>query len=64
MNASQLNTRLQFAEVDAKLSADTRRVMREERESLTAALKSRDSHAIAAAMTESLRVAKMWGVEL
>ena len=64
MNASQLVKKLTFAEVNASLAADTRRMMREERVSLQAALQSGDADKIKKAMDEAKRVAEMWGVSL
>ena len=64
MNANQLITALTYAEVDGSIAIDTRRVIRDERFALTAAVNSGDGQLIKAAMAEAMRVAKMWGVEL
>lgn len=61
---NKIITRLTFAEVDANLEGDTRRMMREEREALQAAVHSGDGRRITAAVTEARRVADMWGVRI
>ena len=60
--AQQIITRLSRVEVSARYDAQTRRMMRDERVALTAAVQSRDQSRIRAAMAEAQRVAEMWGV--
>lgn len=64
MNANQIISALSFAEVSSQYDAETRRMMRDERETLTAAARSGDAVRISAAAEEARRVAKMWGVDL
>ena len=64
MNASQMIAAMDWVEVSSEYEADTRRMILEERESLTAAVKSGDGTDIQAAMAEAQRVATMWGVDL
>jgi len=63
-NAQQIVNSLTYSEVDAALQPDTRRMMRNERFSLQAAIQSGDAGKINAAKAEALRVAGMWGVAL
>lgn len=62
MNATQLITQLELAEVSSEHAGDTRRMMRDERFALVAAVRSGDAKAIKDATIEAQRVAKMWGV--
>lgn len=62
MTIQRLIHRLTQAEVSARHDAQTRRMMRDERFALTAAVQSRDQARIRAAMAEAQRVAAMWGV--
>lgn len=64
MTASQMIAVLDFCEVDGKLAPDCRRVLREQRDALAAALGGGKAAGIAAAMKEAARVCAMWGVEL
>ena len=64
MSPAQVESRLEWSEVDGNYAADTRRMMRDERFSLQAALRSGDAAKIAAARDEAVRVAKMWGVKI
>lgn len=64
MSAQQVVKALTFAEVDGSIAADARRVLRVEREQLTAAVRSGDGAKINAAKAEAERVAAMWGVRL
>lgn len=64
MSAQRMINALTFAEVDSRYASDTRRMMRNERFRLQAALAGGDGAKISAAMAEALRVAAMWGVEL
>ncbi len=64
MNATTLLNALTRAEVNGRNAPDARRVIRGERETLSAALKSKDPARIAAAMEEARRVAEMWGIGL
>lgn len=64
MNANQIINALTFAEVSSQYEADTRRVIRAEREQLSAALQSGDKMKIGMALIEAKRVAEMWGVKI
>ena len=64
MNANQIIAALTAAEVNAAYQPDTRRMMRDERFSVTAAAQSGDGQRISAAVAEARRVAEMWGVSL
>ena len=57
---TKLHDYLVSAEVDPTRAADTRRMLRNERFALAAALRSGDATKIAAARDEALRVAQMW----
>ena len=60
----RLLARLDWCEVDGALAPDARRVLRGERDLVSAAMRSRDPRAIARAVAEARSVARMWGVEL
>ncbi len=62
--ATQIYNALTYAEVNSAYQPDTRRMMREERFALRAALESGSRANIASAMSEVQRVAEMWGVTL
>ncbi len=64
MNATQIINALEWVEVSNCYEADTRRQMRAEREALAAAVQSGDAIKIGMVVTETKRVAKMWGVDL
>lgn len=64
MNATQILSKLEWAEVNGKLEPDTRRMMRNERFAVKAAVESGDGRKIKAAIAEALSVADMWGVGL
>lgn len=64
MNAAQLIARFELCEVDRRVASDARRMMRDERMSLLAAVSSGDGKRIAATITEAKRVAAMWGIDL
>lgn len=64
MTGYQLLNRLERAEINPAYAGDTRRMMRGERYALRTAIGSRDGTQIQAAITEALRVARMWGVNL
>ena len=64
MNAAQMIDAIQWIEVSSEYATDTQRIMREERDALTLAVRSGDGQRIAAAMDETRRVARMWGVDL
>ncbi len=59
-NPTKLVTYLEWAEVDSRRAPDARRVLRDERFSLIAALRSGDASKIATARDEAVRVATMW----
>lgn len=61
-NAKRLVTTLTYSEVNPKLSPDTRRMMRDERIAVQAAIDSGDQGKIRIASDEAIRVAEMWGV--
>lgn len=61
-SAHLLIARLTRTEVSPRYDAQTRRMMRDERFALTAAVHSRDRARILAAMAEARRVAAMWHV--
>ena len=62
MNAQQVVNKLEWAEVDASLAPDCRRVMRDERQTLVVAMRSGDGARIKRALDEAVRVARLWGV--
>lgn len=62
MSPADLCSALEWAEVSASYPADMRQVLRDERQSLAIALRSRDGAKIAAATAEAKRVARMWGL--
>lgn len=64
MNAQQILTKLEFAEVNGSLEPDTRRMMQSERFAVKAAVESGDGRKIQAAIAEALSVADMWNVSL
>ena len=64
MNAAQMISKLEMIEVSSKIENDTRRMMRNERFALLAAVASRDGGKLKAAMAEAVKVADMWGVSL
>lgn len=63
MNAQQIITKLTWIEVSPEYAPDCRRVLREERFALMAAVKSGKAQEISAAMSEARRVCEMWGIE-
>ena len=60
MSAAQLHAYLVSAEVDGGRAPDCRRVLRDERFALAAAMRRGDSTEISAARREAARVAAMW----
>lgn len=64
MNANQIVGKLVEAEMIDLREPDARRVIRDERMRLQAAVQSGDAEQVAAAMKEAVRVAGMWGVTL
>lgn len=64
MTPTQILSSLEWHEVDSRLAPDCRRVLRNERFSLTIALRSHDGARIRAAADEAIRVAQMWMVPL
>ena len=59
-NPTDLLAYLEWAEVDPNRAQDTRRVLRDERVFLLAAVRGGDSGKIASARDEAVRVCKMW----
>lgn len=66
LSAGQMIRRLTEIECAAEYAdqPDLRRVMRDERFALTAAVKAEHGGRIADCMAETVRVADMWGVDL
>jgi len=60
LNAEQLCSYLETAEVDPDQPTDTRRIVSDERQRLTAAMQAGDPAHIDEALREARRVAKMW----
>jgi len=61
---TQIESELEFAEVNADLAPDCRRILQAERVALQGAIRSGDASRIAIAKAEAIRVAAMWGVTL
>ncbi len=64
MNARQTIAAIEWVELNPRYEGDTRRMMRQERFSLLAAVGSGNAGTIGESLREAHRVAKMWGVNL
>ncbi len=62
MNAAQMVRAMQWVEVSSEYAPDTRRMIRNERIAVTAAVKS--GKGIAEAIAQANETAAMWGVDL
>jgi len=64
MTPKQLCDRLEWMDVDGDVARDCRDVLRSERFSLTAALRTGNAEKIAKARDEALRVVRLWADHL
>lgn len=64
MNATQMINAMEWVEVSPLYEADTRRMVRDERFALLAAVRTRDASQIQAATREAKTVCQMWDVDL
>lgn len=64
MNANQIINALISEEMDGANAPDMRRILRDERQTLTVVLARGNRQEIQAAMAEAVNTASMWGVDL